>query len=130
MRKRSVLVILLAVGIALLGSGCGKASGVRSPSVPDTTVQLNASNFVQTTRAIKVGQTLLFSDTVDGGGTHVICLGQDMQCDSQAQGPSALMSPGFTINGGTTKSITFLTAGTYQITCTLHPEMNLTVIVQ
>jgi plastocyanin len=124
-----VLVLLMAIGSALLG--CGKASGGgQTVSVPDTTVQMNTDNFVQTTRTLKAGQTLLFSDTVDGGSTHVICLGQDMQCDAQAQGPSALTSPGFTIMAGGTKSITFPTAGTYQITCTLHPYMNLTVIVQ
>jgi plastocyanin len=123
-----VLVLLVAVGIALLG--CGKASGGPSVSVPNTTVQMNTDNFVQTTRTIKAGQTLLFSDTVDGGNMHVICLGHDMRCDTQAQGPSALMSPGFTINAGGTKSITFPTARTYQITCTLHPDMNLTIIVQ
>ena len=123
-----VLVLLMVVGIALLG--CGKASGRQSVSVPDTTVQMNTDNFVQVTRTIKVGQTLLFSDTVGGGNTHVICLGHDMQCNAQAQGPSVLMSPGFTIMAGGSKGITFLTAGTYQITCTLHPDMNLTVIVQ
>ena len=80
-----VLVLLVAVGIALLG--CGKASGGPSVSVPNTTVQMNTDNFVQTTRTIKAGQTLLFSDTVDGGNMHVICLGHDMRCDTQAQGP-------------------------------------------
>ena len=84
-----VLVLLVAVGIALLG--CGKASGGPSVSVPNTTVQMNTDNFVQTTRTIKAGQTLLFSDTVDGGNMHVICLGHDMRCDTQAQGPSALI---------------------------------------
>jgi plastocyanin len=123
-----VLVLLVATGIALLG--CGKASGEPSASVPATTVQMNTDNFVQATRTIKAGQTLTFSDTVDGGNTHVICLGNDMRCDKQAQGPSVLMSPGLTIDAGGTESITFPTAGTYQITCTLHPDMNLTVIVQ
>ena len=123
-----ILILLVAVGIALLG--CGKPFGGQSVSVPDTTVQMNTDNFVQATRTIKAGQTLLFSDTVGGGNTHVICLGHDMQCDAQAQGPSVLMSPGFTIMAGGTKSITFPTAGTYQITCTLHPDMNLTITVQ
>jgi plastocyanin len=123
-----ILVLLVAIGIAL--PGCGKASGGPTASVPSTTVQMSTDNFVQTTRTIKAGQTLLFSDTVDGGNTHVICLGDDMRCDTQAQGPSALMSPGFTIDAGGSKSIAFPTAGTYQITCTLHPDMNLTVTVQ
>ncbi len=124
-------VLLLVVGLALFG--CGKVPGGgngTTVSVPNTTVQMNTDNFVQTTRTIKAGQSLLFSDTVDGGNLHIICLGHNMQCDTSAQGPTALMSPGFNISAGATKSVTFPTAGTYQITCTIHPNMNLTVIVQ
>jgi len=135
--KKSVLVIpvvLLMVGLALFG--CGKVpggnntSGNNTSSVPNTTVQMNPTNFVQTTRTIQAGQTLLFDDSVGGGGLHIICLGTDQQCDTSADGPSDLKSPGFTINPGGTKSVTFPTAGTYKITCTVHPSMNLTVTVQ
>jgi plastocyanin len=133
MMKKSVLaipVVLLMVALVLFG--CGKVPGVHNntgPSVPDTTVQMNPTNFVQTTRTIKAGQSLLFDDTVGGGGLHIICLGSSQVCDSSAQGPSDLMSGGFTINPGATKSVTFTTAGTYKITCTVHPNMNLTVTV-
>jgi plastocyanin len=133
--KKSVLaipVVLLLVALALFG--CGKVPGAHNTggqsSVPSTTVQLNPTNFVQTTRTIQAGQTLLFDDTVGGGGLHIICLGNDQQCDTSAQGPSDLMNGGFTINPGGTKMVTFPTAGTYKITCTVHPNMNLTVTVQ
>jgi plastocyanin len=132
--KKSVLaipVVLLMVALVLFG--CGKVPGVHNntgPSVSETTVQMNPTNFVQTTRTIKVGQSLLFDDTVGGGGLHIICLGNDQVCDSSAQGPTDLMSGGFTINPGATKSVTFSAAGTYKITCTVHPNMNLTVTVQ
>jgi len=125
-----VPVVLLVVALTLISCGKPQGSGIGSASVPATTVQLNTNNFVQTTRTIKAGQTLLFSDTVDGGGFHQICLGHNQMCDTQATGPSALMSPGFTIQSGKTMSVTFPTAGTYQITCTVHPNMNLTVVVQ
>jgi plastocyanin len=132
--KKPVLVIpvvLLMAALALFG--CGKVPGNNGnigPSVPNTTVQMNPTNFVQTTRTIQAGQTLLFDDSVSGGGVHIICLGNNMACDSSATGPAALMSPGFNINPGATKSITFPTAGTYKITCTVHSNMNLTVTVQ
>jgi plastocyanin len=125
-----VPVVLLMIGLALISCGKVSGSGNGSASVPNTTVQLTTSNFVQTTRTIKAGQTLLFSDTVNGGGFHQICLGHNQMCTTKATGPSALMSPGFTIQSGTTVSVTFPTAGTYQITCAVHPTMNLTVIVQ
>ena len=132
--KRAMLgvpVLLLVMGLALFG--CGKVPGVHTstgPSVASTTVQMGPTSFVQSTRTIKAGQALLFDDTYQGGGLHIICMGKDQQCDTSAQGPSALASPGFTINPGATKSVTFPTAGTYQITCTVHANMNLTVTVQ
>jgi len=123
-------VLLLVVGVSLLG--CGKQPGVHTttgPSVPDTTVQLDPTNFVQTTRSIKAGQSLKFDDTVSGGGLHIICLGKDQTCDKSAEGPSDLMGSGFTINPGDSKSVTFPTAGTFDITCSVHPNMNLVVTV-
>jgi plastocyanin len=132
--KKPVLVIpvvLLMVALALFG--CGKVPGVHNhigPSVPNTTVQMGPTNFVQTTRTIQAGQSLLFDNTVGGGGLHIICLGTSQVCDSSAQGPSDLMHGGFTINPGATKSVTFPTAGTYKITCTVHSNMNLTLTVQ
>jgi plastocyanin len=132
--KKSVLVIpVVLLMAALVLFGCGKVPGVHNnsgPSVSETTVQMNPTNFVQTTRTIKAGQSLLFDDSVGGGGLHIICLGNNQACDSSAQGPSDLKSPGFTIQPGATKSVTFPTAGSYQITCTVHPNMNLTVTVQ
>jgi plastocyanin len=131
--KKSVLaipVVLLMVALVLFG--CGKVPGGHNnigPSLPDTTVQMNSTNFVQTTRTIKAGQSLLFDDSVGGGGVHIICLGNDMACDKSAQGPTDLMNGGFTIQPGTTKSVTFPTAGTYKITCTVHPNMNLMLTV-
>jgi plastocyanin len=132
--KKSILaipVVLLIVALVLFG--CGKVPGVHNsvgPSVPNTTVQMAPTNFVQSTRTIQAGQSLLFDDTVSGGGLHIICLGTNQICDSTAQGPSDLLHGGFTINPGATKSVAFPTAGTYKITCTVHPNMNLTVTVQ
>jgi plastocyanin len=132
--KKSILaipVVLLMVALVLFG--CGKVPGVHNntgPSVAETTVQMGPTTFVQTTRTIKAGQTLLFDDSVGGGGLHIICLGDNMVCDKTAQGPTELMNGGFTINPGGTKNVAFPTAGTYKITCIVHPNMNLTVTVQ
>jgi plastocyanin len=130
--KKPVLGIpVLLLVVALVVFGCGKVPGVHTTSgVPSGTVQMDPTNFVQTTRTIQAGQTLTFDDTVGGGGLHVICLGKDQLCDKTAQGPTDLMNGGFTINPGATKAVTFPTAGTYQITCVVHPNMNLVVTVK
>ena len=132
MKKAALGIPALLLVIALFLFGCGKVPGVHTttgPSVPATTVQMATTTFVQATRSIKAGQTLTFSDTVGGGGLHIICLGKDLICDKTATGPAALMDPGFTIQPGATKAVVFPTAGTYQITCSVHPNMNLVVTV-
>jgi plastocyanin len=131
--KKSMLaipVVLLLVALVLFGCGKVPGGGNTTSSVPNTTVQMGPTTFVQATRTIHAGQTLLFDDTSGGGGLHIICLGNNMACDKSAQGPSELMNGGFTINPGKTMSVPFPTAGTYKITCIVHPNMNLTVTVQ
>jgi len=134
MKKAALGIPALLLVIALFLFGCGKVPGVHNtgtsgPAVAQTTVQMGSTTFVQSTRSIKAGDTLTFDDTVGGGGLHIICLGKDQVCDKAATGPAAVMDPGFTINPGATKAVVFPTAGTYQITCTVHPNMNLVVTV-
>ena len=47
-----------------------------------------------------------------------------------AKGPQDLTGQGFTIQPGQSHNVRFDTAGTYPITCTIHPGMNLTVTVR
>jgi len=90
-----------------------------------------AADFGTTSITIKAGQAVHFTDPAGTGGTHSICLGADGTCFEGAKGPQALQSPGFTINAGDpAKDVTFDTPGTYKITCSIHPSMNLTVTVQ
>jgi plastocyanin len=134
MKKIALALIPLALILALALIGCGKTPGgggqTSTPPTAPGTVGMDATNFTVHTATISAGGVIHFDDTVGGGGTHIICLGKDQQCDSSAKGPQDVMSPGFTINPGQTKDVTFPTAGTYEITCTLHANMNLTVTVQ
>lgn len=113
------LVLLLAL------AGCGQ-----STTAPNE-VGLTAGAFASTAITIKAGQAVHFTDAAGTGGLHVICLGTDGTCAKGAAGPQALQDPGFTINAGDPpKDVTFDTPGTYKLTCTVHPAMNLTVTVQ
>ncbi|MGH2518083.1 MAG: cupredoxin domain-containing protein [Ktedonobacterales bacterium] len=132
MKKLALAILPLALIVALALIGCGKTPGggqTSTTAVPGT-VGMNPTNFVIHTVTIKAGTAVHFDDTVGGGGTHIICLGKDQQCDTSAQGPQAVMGAGFTIQPGQTKDVVFPTAGTYQITCSVHQNMNLTVTVQ
>ena len=94
-------------------------------------VSMAGSDFSATNVIIKAGQSVLFTDPAGVGATHIVCLGNEGNCDSTAQGPQALEGGGFTINAGDPpKDITFTTPGTYKITCSLHPSMNLTVMMR
>jgi plastocyanin len=115
-------LMLLAMVVVV---GCGKPAATTSGG--GNTVSMDASNFAIHAITIKAGTALKFDDS--SGGYHVICLGKDQVCDQSAQGPSELMGQGFTINAPDTKSVVFANAGTYDVTCTVHPEMNVTVTV-
>jgi plastocyanin len=129
--KRLVFAFIPALFmIALIVGACGKQVG-NSSSTPPGTVTMDATNFAVHAITVKAGDTVHFVDPAGSGGTHVICLGKDESCNASATGPTALKGPGFTINAGDpSKDIVFDTAGTYDITCTVHPNMNVTVTVQ
>jgi plastocyanin len=114
-----VLMPLLAL------AACGQ--GAAAPNE----VSMAGADFSISSVTIKAGQSVHFTDPAGVGAMHIVCLGNEGNCDSAAQGPQALEGNGFTINAGDPpKDITFATAGTYKITCSLHPSMNLTVTVQ
>jgi plastocyanin len=118
-----VLVPLLALVLAL--AACGQTT-----TAPNE-VSMVTADFSTTSITIKAGQAVHFTDPAGIGGTHIVCLGQDGECNTTAQGPEALQGGGFTINAGDPpRDVTFSTPGTYKITCSIHPSMNLTVTVQ
>jgi len=120
---RAFSLLLLALLVAL--AACGQRAAAPNE------VSMVAADFSATSITIKVGQAVHFTDPAGTGGTHTICLGDNGTCDAGAKGPQALQGPGFTINSGDpAKAVTFETPGTYKVTCSIHPAMNLTVIVQ
>jgi plastocyanin len=125
MKQHIGAALIAFAALALVLTGCGGGGGGASNEL-----DLGSVNFVQTSITLSAGQQLHIVDPQDTGGTHNLCIGQNGTCDANPAGPSELHGPGMMISPGATKDVTFATAGTYHITCTIHPSMNLTVTVQ
>ncbi len=131
MKKLALLVLPLLLLGAIAAAGCGKTPGGGSTvSGPVDHVEMDATNFAVSSVTIKAGVPFKFVDPTDTGGLHIICTGHNGKCIANADAPSELADPGFTINPGDTKTVTFDKPGTYQVACTVHPDMNLTITVQ
>ena len=119
-------LVALALVVILGGAGC---SGSHARTATDgATMRLLGDNFAQSQIVIQAGAALRLDDAT--GGYHHLCLGRDMACDLHAAGPEDFRGNGLTISNGDVRSVVFAAPGTYEITCTIHPEMNLTVVVK
>jgi plastocyanin len=90
---------------------------------------MGPATFAQTSRTISTGQSIHFVDD-QNGAMHILCIGKDGRCDPNAQGPQGLAGQGFTIQPGQSHDVQFSAAGTYPVTCTVHPNMNMVVTVR
>lgn len=127
MRTHTFAIILAFLLLTFTLAGCGGSSGGGGAG---NELDMGGSSFIQTSITLSAGQALHMVDAQDTGGTHTLCLGENGTCDTSASGPAELKGPGMSFSPGTTKDVTFSTAGTYHITCTIHPSMNVTINVQ
>jgi plastocyanin len=116
------LFSLLTVSLAACGiKDLGNASG---PSV-----HMNGTNFVQSSVTIHKGDMLTLID--DAASTHIIVNGSWVNGTAKP-----MVEPGApTVNqqyiGNDSAPVgPFNTAGTFHLYCTIHQNMNLTVVVQ
>ena len=131
-------LILTAIAVALLVlAGCGAVAnaGQGNPvggSGSTATVTVNSYNFVPNNGSvtIKAGQAVTFVDPVGTGGLHFLVTGTNGKLTPMPGAPPVLSTPnGMTINAGDSKTVTFANAGMFMITCTIHPYMEVTVVV-
>ena len=86
------------------------------------------TGFVPQTIEIPEGETIRFinqSSTI----TQTLCLGSNQHCDPNLVLPRGLVSPGVRISPEQSKDVVFDTFGTFTITSTAVPGINLTVTV-
>lgn len=110
------------------GSGSGSSGSGNSGSA---TIHMGQTNFDQSSVTIKKGGTVtLVSDT---SSVHIISNGQWVNGDAKpAKEPGAptVDNMQFTTSGESNAVGPFNTAGTFHLYCTVHPGMELTIIVQ
>ena len=122
----ALLAISLLVILTVMITACGSTGSGTNPN----TAHMNASNFDQSSITIKKGESLTL--VRDSSATHII---ENGTWDNNGT-PKPNIEPGAPkvdgqINGGDSMTFgPFNTAGTFQLYCTIHPGMNLTVIVK
>ena len=105
------LLAILALILAACGSSTdGGATGGETVSMADTT-------FTPNTLTVTAGTTVTFTDT----SGHTVTEGTD---------GVAVEDPIVDEEGGSDVPVTFDEPGTYNITCKIHPSMNMTITVE
>jgi plastocyanin len=131
MKKLAFFMLPALIVGAFLVSGCGKAPGGQTTaSGPVDHVDMTVDNWATSSITVAVNTPFKFNDPTDTGGIHVICTGSNGKCVADANAPTELGAPGFSIQPGQSKTVTFTKPGTYHIACTIHPMMDLTLVVQ
>ncbi len=134
LRKLVAACALVALAVLPALAGCGSSTPPASSGGGGgggSTVEMGSFSFTSgTSITIKAGQSVTFDDPSSSGGTHDLVTGTNGKFAAAAGAPSEFSSSsGIMFNPGDNKSITFPTAGTYQITCTIHPSMLATITV-
>jgi plastocyanin len=92
-------------------------------------VHMGISNFDQTSVTISKGSRLMLID--DGSYLHILSNGTWVNNTPRPATEAGAPTVGnLQVNGNSIEIGPFNTAGTYHIYCTIHPGMNLTIIVQ
>ncbi len=153
MRNLTRILVLIASMAALLAlSACGDTTVTSSNSAVPTatpsatsvptatatssvtgaaTLTMGSSSFAGSTKLhVSAGQAVTFSDPSASGGIHDLVTGTNGTFASASGAPPEFgNSGGVMFSPGDSKTITFPTAGTFSITCTIHPPMQATITV-
>jgi plastocyanin len=126
---RSIRVPAVLYGVALLAAGILAPTVIARPArAPAGTVGMRHEKFSQERVTVRRGATLTFVN--DSGWLHVVGPGDEGRIGTQPGSPRMGARGAFVSESGATFATgPWNTPGTYHITCSLHPEMNITVVV-
>jgi plastocyanin len=122
--KTALFVPVLAVGIFLPGF----ASAL--PTASPNQIGMTQEQFIQKTVTIPAGSRLTFVN--NSHFLHLLAPGKGAMMSRQKGIPAFDGSYGTHVSEAGDRYVTaaWNTPGTYHLTCTLHPEMTLTVVVR
>ncbi len=123
------LAAALAIGLAACSSPSSTAptapaatpGGTAASAAAAQTVELRNFAFSPATLTVPAGTTVTFRN--DDAAKHDVVNGKDGRKAADARFDVQ-------IDPGSVGTVTFDTAGTFDVTCTIHPTMNMTVTVQ
>jgi plastocyanin len=125
-RPRALFGFIASLTLVLASCGGGTATSEPTDGGGDPgaggdaseTVSLSGGQFSPSSLTIPVGTTVTFTDT----SGHTVTEGADGE---------AVDDPFVDESGGSTPiEVTFDEAGTFNLTCTIHPSMNMTITVE
>ena len=132
-----VIVLLALVSVSLaacvrpgtpVASGPANSGGGSTGGASDT-VHMSEVNFVQASITITKGSKLTLID--DAAVPHIIQNGSWVNGNAQPSNEPGAPSVQQSFNGNDQASVgPFTTAGTFHLYCTIHSNMNLTVVVK
>lgn len=123
------LVACVRPGTVAAGSGSNNSSGAASSVASTVDVHMNDTNFVQSTVTVAKGGNINMID--DTATPHIIQNGTWDNGTAKPAKENGAPTVQQQFQGNDTHQIgPFATAGTFQLYCTIHPNMNLTVTVQ
>ena len=111
------LTIVLAACSNDSGSSSAPADGGGGTGGGGETVSMASTKFTPSSLTIQAGTTVTFTDT----SGHTVTEGTDGQ---------PVDDPIVDEQGGSDIDVTFDEPGTYDITCKIHPSMNMTITVE
>jgi plastocyanin len=126
--KKLLVVLALCSFVTVLLAACTTSTLSRTNS--PTTVHMGDNDFVQHSITIKKGDTITLID--DTSATHIINNGKwDSNGNAEPLNEHGAPTVELQFQGNDTQQVgPFNATGTFQLYCTIHTNMNLTVIVQ
>ncbi len=127
MHKKILIGIISIALFSVILSACTIVDASNLASGPQ--VKMGASTFLQTAVTIKKGQTLTLVDS--SSAAHIIANGTWKGGTAKPAKESGAPTININFVGSDTHATpAFTTAGTFELYCTIHGGMNLTVTVQ